>query len=108
MYENLVHPIIFYLEKNGSTLIGLVNICRKRKNLPTDEPPNKKSKKEADEDRLKAEKEKEIIKRQNKKIFYYRDQLERALKKNELQDILESNGQEVPTGVDSVSHLARM
>ena len=34
-----------------------------------------------------------------KKIFYYRDLLERNLKKNELQDLLEANGQEVPTGI---------
>ena len=103
-----MYPVVFYLEQNGATLICVVMYFRKRKILPTDEPSNKKPKKEADEDRLKVEKEKEIIKRQNKKIFYYRDQLERALKKNELQDILESNGQEVPTGIDLVSHLARM
>ena len=42
------------------------------------------------------------MKKQNKKMFYYRDQLERQLKKNELQDLLESNGQEVCTGVDSM------
>ena len=42
---------------------------RKRKISPTDEPSTKKPKKEADDDKLKAEKEKEEIKRQNKFIF---------------------------------------
>lgn len=42
------------------------------------------------------------MKKQNKKMFYYRDQLQRQLKKNELQDLLESNGQEVCSGVDSM------
>ena len=82
------------------------NHIRKRKIPPTDEPSVKKPKKEEDQDRSKVEKEKEEIKRQSKKIFYYRDQLERALKKAELQDLLESNGQEVSSGVDSVRHLA--
>ena len=42
------------------------------------------------------------MKKQNKKMYYYRDQLQRQLKKTELQDLLESNGQEVCPGVDSV------
>ena len=54
------------------------------------------------EDEAKLEKEKEEMKKQNKKMYYYRDQLQRQLKKNELQDLLESNGQEVCPGVDSV------
>ena len=45
------------------------------------------------------------MKKQNKKMFYYRDQLQRQLKKNELQDLLESNCQEVCSGVDSVRKL---
>ena len=44
-------------------------------------------------------KERDAIKKQMKKIFYYRDLLERNLKKNELQDLLEANKQEVPTGI---------
>ena len=35
-------------------------------------------------------------------MYYYRDQLQRQLKKTELQDLLESNGQEICPGVDSV------
>ena len=42
------------------------------------------------------------MKKQNKKMYYYRDQLQRQLKKTELQDLLESNGQEICPGVDSV------
>ena len=58
-----------------------------------DEPDAKKVKVEDDS------KEREAIKKQMKKIFYYRDLLERNLKKNELQDLLEANSQEVPTGI---------
>jgi len=59
-----------------------------------DEPDAKKVKVEDDS------KERDAIKKQMKKIFYYRDLLERNLKKNELQDLLEANSQEVPTGVE--------
>ena len=60
----------------------------------TDEPDAKKIKVEDDS------KEKEAIKKQMKKIFYYRDLLERNLKKGELKDLLEANGQDVPAGVE--------
>ena len=70
----------------------------KRKIAPdskgTDEPDAKKIKVEDDS------KEKEAIKKQMKKIFYYRDLLERNLKKGEFKDLLEANGQEIPIGVE--------
>ncbi len=37
-----------------------------------------------------------------KKIYYYRDMLERNLSKKELTELLEHNDQEVPSGVDKV------
>ena len=64
-----------------------------------DGPSSKKIKKEDDEE----QKKKEDIKKQNKKIFHYRDNLERSLKKNELQELLEYNKQEIPTGNDKVN-----
>ncbi len=42
--------------------------------------------------------EKEEMKKQNKKIFYYRDLLEKHLKKKELEALLEHNDQEIPVG----------
>jgi hypothetical protein len=38
------------------------------------------------------------MKKQNKKIFYYRDLLEKHLKKKELEALLDHNNQEIPTG----------
>jgi hypothetical protein len=38
------------------------------------------------------------MKKQNKKIFYYRDLLEKHLKKKELEALLEHNDQEIPAG----------
>ena len=60
--------------------------------------------KQDEEEKTKLNQQKEDMKKQNKKMFYYRDQLERQLKKTELQDLLESNGQEICPGVDSVGH----
>ena len=40
-----------------------------------------------------------------KKLYYYRDMLERNLNKNELQELLEHNGQEIPSGNDRVGLL---
>ena len=60
--------------------------------------------KQSEEEKTKLNQQKEDMKKQNKKMFYYRDQLERQLKKTELQDLLESNGQEICPGVDSVGH----
>ena len=67
---------------------------RKSPSNGSDEPDSKKMKVEkvSDED-------KEALKKQMKKIFYYRDLLQKMNKK-ELQDLLEYNGQEVCTGVD--------
>jgi len=52
----------------------------------------------------KAKKEKEAedagMKKQSQKIYYYRDNLERALKKPELQDLLSYNNQDIPSGND--------
>merc|ERR1712223_394433 len=58
--------------------------------------------KQNEEENTKLNQQKEDMKKQNKKMFYYRDQLERQLKKTELQDLLESNGQEICPGVDSM------
>jgi len=40
------------------------------------------------------------MKKQSQKIYYYRDNLERALKKTELQDLLSFNNQDIPQGND--------
>jgi len=45
---------------------------------------------------------KEKIKKQVKKIYYYRDLLQHNLVKRELEELLEFNGQEVPSGVDKL------
>ena len=70
----------------------------------TDEPDSKKQK----VDDEKQQKEKEAIKKQMKKIFYYRDLLERNLKKNEMQDLLESNKQEIPNPASLENILDRL
>ena len=38
------------------------------------------------------------MKKQNKKMFYYRDLLQKHLKKKELENLLEYNNQEIPVG----------
>ena len=38
------------------------------------------------------------MKKQNKKMFYYRDLLQKHLKKKELEELLEYNKQEIPVG----------
>jgi len=63
----------------------------------TDEPDAKKAKLCCD---VKPDPEKEEMKKQNKKMFYYRDLLKKHLKKQELYSLLEHNKQEVPTGED--------
>ena len=80
-----------------------VFLFRKRKLPPENQGSQPKVAKLDEKDKAKFEKEKEDMKKQNKKMYYYRDQLQRQLKKTELQDLLESNGQEVCPGVDSVS-----
>ena len=52
------------------------------------------------------------MKKQNKKIFYYRDLLEKHLKKKELELLLDHNNQEIPPGQVSTPknnfHIERM
>ena len=45
------------------------------------------------------------MKKQNKKMFYYRDLLGKNLKKKELENLLEFNNQEVPVGQVQHSNL---
>jgi len=71
-----------------------VDVKRKAEN-GVDEPDAKKMKKE-----IKEDPEKEEMRKQNKKMFYYRDLLQKNLKKPELVTLLEYNGQEIATGVD--------
>ena len=88
------------LGPDGQELVKSSIKAMKRKLEPkngTDEPDSKKIKIENEA----KEKEKEALKKQSKKIFYYRDQLEK-MKKAELTNLLEANGQEVPTGVDKM------
>lgn len=58
----------------------------------------KKIKKDDEED----EKSKEEMKKQNKVQFKYRDQLE-SVSKKDLEILLESNEQEIPSGMSEVS-----
>ena len=58
-------------------------------------------------DAKKSKPDEEAMKKQNKKMFYYRDLLQKSLSKNELQDLLEANGQAPAVGVDrSLDRLA--
>jgi len=57
-----------------------------------DEPDAKKPKVEKDDIN------KEMMKKQNKKMFYYRDLLKKHLSKKEMESLLEHNMQEVPAG----------
>ena len=45
------------------------------------------------------------MKKQNKKIFYYRDLLEKHLKKKELELLLDHNNQEIPPGQVSAQKI---
>ena len=82
------------LGPEGQELVKSSIKAMKRKN-----PENGASKDEPDSKKIKVEdpKEKEALKKQMKKIFYYRDLLEK-MKKSELQDLLEANKQEIPVG----------
>ena len=77
LYNEIAKPISFF---------------SKRKAEVKDEPGEsggsgaKKAKKEKDADDAE-------MKKQSQKIYYYRDNLERALKKTELQDLLSFNNQ---------------
>ena len=75
---------------------------RKRKAKKSeDEPDSKKSKTETGDDGLDAA-TKEKLKKQMKKIYYYRDMLQRHLQKKDLEALLVLNGQEIPSGADRV------
>jgi len=75
---------------------SLPKMKRKIEASGEDEPDAKKSKvKEEPED-------KEEMKKQNKKMFYYRDLLEKHLKKKELESLLEYNNQEIVVGLDKM------
>ena len=70
---------------------------RKSASKASEEEPDAKKAKVVDE------KEREELKKQMKKIYYYRDMMERNLSKSELVELLEYNKQEVPAGNDRVS-----
>ena len=75
----------------------LPKVKRKSEANGKDEPDSKKMKLEIKEDPAEAAK-KEEMKKQNKKMFYYRDLLGKHLKKQDLYNLLEHNKQEIPTG----------
>ena len=70
--------------------------CCYRKEKPADEAdgptPSKKMKSD----------EEDAIKKQNKLMYKYRDQLKNVLKKKDLQYLLEYNDQDIPSGEDRV------
>ena len=70
--------------------------CCYRKEKPADEAdgptPSKK---------IKSDKE-DAIKKQNKLMYKYRDQLKNVLKRKDLQYLLEYNDQDIPPGEDRV------
>lgn len=47
--------------------------------------------------------EKDELKKQVKKVYYYRDMLQRHLAKKDLEELLTFNQQEIPTGEDRVN-----
>lgn len=51
--------------------------------------------------KMKSDKE-DAIKKQNKLMYKYRDQLKKALKKKDLQYLLEYNDQDIPPGEERV------
>jgi len=84
------------LKKEDQVLLKdlLPKMKRKHEASNVDEPDAKKAKvdvKEEPEDR-------EEMKKQNKRMFYYRDLLQKYLKKKEMETLLEYNNQEVPVG----------
>jgi uncharacterized protein with gpF-like domain len=79
----------------GSPVLRCVPYCY-RKEKPADEAdgptPSKK---------IKSDKE-DAIKKQNKIIYKYRDQLKKVLKRKDLQYLLEYNDQDIPSGEERV------
>lgn len=94
----------------GENMNGLNTLSKEDKELLKTELPKMKRKieevsaDEPDSKKIKAdpadEKEKEEMKKQNKKMFYYRDLLKKHCKKKEMEGLLEHNNQEVPIGED--------
>ena len=79
----------------------LKHFSRKRKTEPSaDEPDGKKAKIEQPPELSKSDKDE--LKKQMKKIYYYRDMLERHLAKKDLEELLTHNDQEIPSGPDRV------
>merc|ERR1719319_776549 len=74
----------------------LPKMKRKSESASKDEPDAKKRKMEVKEE----PEDREEMKKHNKKMFYYRDLLDKNLKKKELENLLEYNNQEVPVGQD--------
>ena len=89
------------LSKEDQDLVAekLPKVKRKLETAGKDEPDSKKAKLEVKEDPAETAR-KEEMKKQNKKMFYYRDLLSKNLKKQELYNLLEHNKQEIPTGED--------
>jgi len=85
------------LSKEDQIMVkGLLPKLKRKLEEATDEPDSKKLKlgvKDEPED-------KEEMKKQNKKMFYYRDLLQKGLKKKDLEGLLEYNNQEIPVGQD--------
>jgi len=75
-----------------------------RKELPKMKRKVEASKDEPDAKKIKVdpaeEKQKEEMKKQNKRMFYYRDLMKKHMKKKELEALLEHNKQEIPVGED--------
>ena len=74
----------------------LPKVKRKIEANGKDEPDSKKMKIDKEDPEEKAIKEE--MKKQNKKMFYYRDLLSKHLKKQDLYNLLEHNKQEIPSG----------
>ena len=74
----------------------LPKVKRKIETNGKDEPDCKKCKIDKEDPAEKAMKEE--MKKQNKKMFYYRDLLSKHLKKQDLYNLLEHNKQEIPSG----------
>jgi len=75
-----------------------------RKELPKMKRKVEASKDEPDAKKIKVdpaeEKQKEEMKKQNKRMFYYRDLMKKHMKKKELEALLGHNKQEIPVGED--------
>lgn len=57
------------------------------------------------EDTVDGNPDEAIMKEQNKIMFKYRDKLKNELRKEELTELLQYNGQEVPVGSERVTNL---